>query len=525
MFFFRLGAFGLLGADEPRYAQVAREMLERHDWVTPYLYGHPWLEKPIALYWGQLVSYKLFGVSDWAARLPNAVLASAMVLFIYAFLRRFRPAVALDAALMTASSTLIFGMARGASTDMTLSAPFAIAMLCWYGWDQSQHRGWLAGAYAALAVAMLAKGPVAPFLALAIIAVYAFATRDWSRLIKTLWIPGILLFCVIALPWYVLVQIRTPEFFNVFILQHNLGRFGTRMYRHVQPFWYYIPVVLLATVPWTIWFVAGVVDVVKRWRTRLEDSEYRWPLFLLLWIVIPVAFFSISQSKLPGYILPSIAPCLLLAATYIHESAANGERLPIWGAALQALVMATIGAALIFAPSRMLNAPATHQALMFSALTATFGFALIFVALVVRGWPMLRFATLVPMVLAVSFILRVLGPTVDATQSARPIAELLRRVGVTRDDAREITTFHAKRDVPFGLTFYLNTPVSSYEGLEISPHQFSLPPRVPRRAHIVIAREGSREELRELLPGREILPIGYFRPQRLEIFSVSDASE
>ena len=95
LFFYGLGAFGLVGADEPRYAQVAREMLARHDWVTPYLYGQPWLEKPALLYWGQMLGYKLWGVGDVPARLPSAVLATLMVFFIYFFTRRFRPAAAL----------------------------------------------------------------------------------------------------------------------------------------------------------------------------------------------------------------------------------------------------------------------------------------------------------------------------------------------------------------------------------------------------------------------------------------------
>lgn len=523
MFLFRLSAFGLVGADEPRYAEVAREMLARHDWVTPFLYGQPWLEKPIGYYWGAMVSYKLLGVSDWAARLPNAVLASMMVLFVYGFFKRFRPRIAVDSALMVATSVLIFGMGRAASTDMTLSAPFAIAMLCWFGWYETESKGWLAGSHAALGVAMLAKGPIAPFLAVVIVVAFSLLRREPSRIWRTLWAPGLLVFCAVALPWYVLVQMRTPEFFRIFILEHNLGRFGSNMFRHKQPFWYYVPVVLLAVAPWTIWFVTALARGVRDWRLLRSERSNALTAFLLVWLVVPIAFFSVSQSKLPGYILPAIPPCLLLAAEYIHGRAERGERLPIWAAALQALLMAVLVAALLFAPSRMLHVAHTQQALMFAAVAAALTFGLIFAGLSTRGWPMLRMATLVPMVLMIGFVLRVLGPTVDATQSARPIAQLLQRLGVDDRDRREIMTFHAKRDLPYGLTFYLRRNVGAYEGLEISPNHFDLPPRVPLAAHIVVAREGSREELQELLSGREMLPIGYYRPQKLEIFAVSAA--
>src|SRR5215471_808692 len=121
-FFYGLGAFGLVGADEPRYAQIGREMLEHHDWVTPVLYGQPWLEKPPLLYWGEMISYSAFGVRDWAARVPSAALATLMILAVWVFLRRFRKGAELGGALMLCSTVGIFSFARGAETDMPLAA-------------------------------------------------------------------------------------------------------------------------------------------------------------------------------------------------------------------------------------------------------------------------------------------------------------------------------------------------------------------------------------------------------------------
>src|SRR5215831_15989574 len=158
LFFFGIGALGLVGADEPRYAQIAREMFQRHDWIVPTFNGSPWLEKPVLLYWKAIPCYRLFGVHDWAARLPAAFHATALVLVIFFFMRRFRPGSELDAAIITASSAAVIGFARGASTDMLLAAPLCVAMLAWWAWHRTERKLWLAAFYALLAVGTLAKG-------------------------------------------------------------------------------------------------------------------------------------------------------------------------------------------------------------------------------------------------------------------------------------------------------------------------------------------------------------------------------
>jgi 4-amino-4-deoxy-L-arabinose transferase-like glycosyltransferase len=219
LLFYGLGAFGLLGADEPRYAQVAREMLDRNDWVLPTLNGKPWLEKPPLYYWQAMLSYRVGraflpakkansnneggaagalarasmandGVSEQAARLPGAIDAAIMITAIYFFLRRFRKGSELDGALITASCVGVIGFAHAASTDMPLTATFAIALLAWYRWYENQRRVNLAVFYIFLALGMLAKGPVAPALAAVIVVLFAAAKRDWSSLVRTLWLPG-----------------------------------------------------------------------------------------------------------------------------------------------------------------------------------------------------------------------------------------------------------------------------------------------------------------------------------------------
>jgi len=215
LFILGLQLVGLIGADEPRYAQVAREMLARHDWVTPVLWGHPWLEKPPLYYWCAILAYKAAGeVTDTAARLPSAILSSMLIIFIYRWARRFRLGMQLDAALITASAAIMIGFGRSASTDMPLTVMFTVAMLCWYGWYSSAARGWLLAFYFFLGLATLAKGPVAVFLAALIIVCFAALRRDGRLLLGTLWPIGIAIYLAVTAPWFIAVQRANPEFFR-----------------------------------------------------------------------------------------------------------------------------------------------------------------------------------------------------------------------------------------------------------------------------------------------------------------------
>src|SRR6476619_5661558 len=169
-------------------------MLERRDWITPFLDGKPWLEKPVLYYWEAMLVYSIAGVSDWAARVPSALNATVMSIAVYLFLRRFRPGFQLDGALMTASARGVIGFARAASTAMPLAATFTIAMLAWYAWYESAGKRYLAMSYIFLGLAMLAKGPVAPFLAAVIVMIFATAKGDYRLVARTCWIPGIAAF-------------------------------------------------------------------------------------------------------------------------------------------------------------------------------------------------------------------------------------------------------------------------------------------------------------------------------------------
>jgi len=514
LFFFGLSHFGLIGADEPRYAQVAREMLAGHDWVTPVLGGKPWLEKPPLYYWQAMLAYSLFGVSDWAARLPSAMDAALMVIVVYFFPGKFLPRVQLDGALITASAAGIIGFARAASTDMPLAAMFTLAMLAWYAWHESGSRTYLAASYGALGLATLAKGPVAPLLAAMIILIFAGVNKDYWLLQRTFWSPGILLFCVVTVPWFVAVQVENPEFFRIFILQHNVARFGSNLYHHKQPFWYFVPVTLLGLIPWTVLASVGLIRGLRAWwseRNKVLRSEVALNMFLVIWLLVPVIFFSISQSKLPGYILPVLPAGALLAAQYVEQHVKEAGRPSVALAVLHAVV-----AAAPIVPALMIQYLVLQHRLPWGkALAISCMFAAVLViglGLSLRspiGLRGIRF-TLVPVTLAVAAVLRLGGPALDSTLSARPIADQISRVEKTR---LPLAVFRVSREIEFGLAFYRNQAILRYGSGEIPPME-----------HLLVAPGGSQVEVARLVPGRRVSYLGSFAPQGLDYYWIAGAS-
>ncbi len=509
LFFYGLGSFGLVGADEPRYAQIAREMLARHDWVTPVLNGTAWLEKPVLYYWGAILSYKLFGVSDWAARVPSATMATLLVFSVYLFLRRFRPGSQLDGALIVASSVAMIGFARAASTDMPLTAMFGIALLAWYAWLETDEKRWLGVAYFFLALATLAKGPVAPFLALLIIVAFCLVLRDFKVLARMLWLPGLAIYFVVVLPWYVLVQIRNPQFVRVFFMEHNLQRFSTNMFQHQQPFWYFIPVLVVSVLPWTVLVSVALFRAIRKLIQERLQTSGTFELFLLLWGILPVVFFSLSESKLPGYILPAIPAFGLMLADYLWQKQKHARRVPEAVVVLHCLLNGTMltGALLVwYWISRVRPIPGAVVAA--AIVGGSIALAMIAVILL-RGIATLRLMTMVPVVLGMAFLIKMGAPVMDAHLSSRTLA---REISAMEPTPAPVAVFGVKRDVDYGLNFYRNERTLNYQG------------DIPAVAHLLIVPEGKIQDAQSLAPGWKALPVGSYKPQKLEMYWMSRVS-
>ena len=540
---------GLVGADEPRYAQVAREMLEAHSdichefdakmvprslhladirnsvrciaggTITPLLYGKPWLEKPALYYWRAMSFFKEFGVSDWTARLPSSSATLALVVLVFLHMRRFRPGGHLDAALITTSCIAIVSFARGASTDMQLAAPFCIGMLGWYAWYETGKKFWLFDLYFFGAAATLAKGPVAPFLALAIILLFAGLRREWSVLRRTIWLPGVLLYLVMVLPWYIAVQRNNPTFYRFFFWEHNLERFATNRYQHHQPFWYYLAVLLIGLMPWTVMAIRALVDSVEvsiaEWKVRHNPQRYlghtragdAFPEFLVLWALFPIVFFSFSGSKLPGYILPSIPPLTILTADYLNRVRRRG--LPQWLLWSHAAVCGLLVFVLVLAPQHMKYetlVPSAQWLLIAGASAVVFG-AIVF--LVIRRWGVSQVCnvTLLPILATLVFLLGFYGKELDINYSARPLA---REIQQQAPDVKLVATDSIKRDMDYGLAFYRNEPMVHY-GTD----------GVPAAEHILVVRANDTADLDRWLTGRVYKPLFLYESQGLEVYRVS----
>jgi 4-amino-4-deoxy-L-arabinose transferase-like glycosyltransferase len=514
LFFYGIAQFGLIGADEPRYAQVAREMLQRGDWVTPTLGGRPWLEKPPLYYWQAMLLFMAVGVSDAAARIPSAIDAAALVIAVYFFFQRFRRTVEVDASLIAASCAGIVGYARAASMDMGLASCFGIGMLAWWAWRENGKRSYLAAFYLLMALGMLAKGPVAPFLAGAVIILFAAIVRDWTIVTKSFWVPAVLLFCVVAVPWYIAVQLRNPQFFREFILEHNLARFSSNLYHHPEPFWYYVPVILLALAPWIVFVVASFGQSVRAWwaeRSEGLDPELQLRVFACCWLIVPVIFFSLSHSKLPGYILPAVPAGAILLADYLRQQLEHRTPMRKWLAILHALVACSpiVPAALIgyiVSQHRLPGGRFTWIAVIVAVVLCV----AITLTLIRAQWRMLRFVTLIPVVLAVAAVLKLGTLAIDQNLSTRPLANELAALETHK---LPIAICGASREVEYGLAFYRDQVVARYESGSI-----------PASDHLLVAPPAWKSNVDEVTSGRRVTFLGHYAPQNLDYYWVAAAS-
>ena len=320
-FFFALGRSPLFDVDEGAFSQATLEMFERGDFLSTYLNGQPRYDKPILVYWLQAASVVLFGVSEFAFRLPSALCASLWVLLTFWFARRrFGSNVALLAAGIMATSLGVYIIGRAATADALLNLLIAASMYAAWLHLETGRRPWLHATFAAMGLGFLAKGPVAVLIPLAVTLAFCWLRRDlktWARAVFD-W-RGLLLFGALALPWYVFIIHREGwAFVQGFFLKHNVSRFGGPLQGHAGSLVYYVPVVLLWTLPYTAFFIRALRRVREAWRDDLQC--YCW-----LWFGFVFVFFSLSGTKLPHYVLYGMSGMFILMAVYAPE-----ERSRFW---------------------------------------------------------------------------------------------------------------------------------------------------------------------------------------------------
>jgi 4-amino-4-deoxy-L-arabinose transferase-like glycosyltransferase len=482
--FVGLGAIGLVGPDEPRYASIARTMAQTGDWVTPRLWGHPWFEKPILYYWAAAASFKLFGVSEWAARLPNALaaLAGALLLALAAW-RLWGGRAARLALVIFPTSIGIFAFARAATMDMLLTVSVEAAMVTAlfalprttptaHSWRRHKFRVGprlrlaLVGAFIGLGT--LAKGPVAIILAGGSVVLWAALTRRWRDAIRFLRWESISAFAVVALPWYIACSLANPNFAHSFLWHQNVQRFLTPVFEHVQPWWFFFPILALGLMPWTPALIATVRDI---WRVfRSGEQKASAEVFVACWAIFPLLFFSFSKSKLPGYILPTIPPIILLLARTISgipsrrklaavkpdESGETPARTDRLGLAAIGLVGIGWTALAVTAGHWLRRLPpswdANHHAeiILLLGATALAGLAMAVLAAVRRPRMAVALSALWMGLLVAGVSLKVL-PRLDPFISSRGIAEAVVYVGQPH---MPVEQFKLQRDWSYGLNYY-----------------------------------------------------------------------
>jgi 4-amino-4-deoxy-L-arabinose transferase-like glycosyltransferase len=325
-FFQFLGRFPLIEPDEGRYSEIPREMLERGDFITPLLNYVKYFEKPPLHYWLNAVSFTLFGQNEFAARFAGTLAGLVVVLFTYHLGRRLfdRQAGILAAAIMgTAGGFLV--QARINYTDMTLTCCLTLCLGCFIlaVRDPGPQKGryyYLFYLFSALAV--LAKGLIGIVFPGAIIFLFLLLRRRWA-LLKEMRLPtGILLALVVAAPWFVLVSLKNPEFPRFFFIHEHFERFLTKVHRRYQPFWYFLPILLLTMLPWSFMVPAALRNA---WQER-RGERGEAVVYLLIWALFIFAFFSKSSSKLIPYILPVFPPLALLVALTVQRAVACADR-------------------------------------------------------------------------------------------------------------------------------------------------------------------------------------------------------
>jgi len=326
LWFGTLGYRDLIHPDEGRYAELAREMAQSGDWITPRLDGLKYFEKPALHYWISAAAFKIFGESDWVARLWPGLSGFLTILALYFTAKKYSgQGVADFTALVAAGSIWSVGDSHYLTLDMGLTFFMTLA-LCGFllafhsDVKQSQQRNYLFIAWAAMACAVLSKGLIGIVLPAAVLVIYTVFTRQWFIWKQINWISGTLLFLFITAPWFIIVSLRNPEFFHFFFIHEHLQRYTTTEHQRVGSWYYFIPVLLGGLLPWTSLLPQSLLQ-----NRNESKNTFKPHLFLLIWFVFIFIFFSISGSKLPSYILPVFPALSLLLGEFIQKE--NNSRL------------------------------------------------------------------------------------------------------------------------------------------------------------------------------------------------------
>ncbi len=354
-FGYELGTRALWSPDEGRYAEIPREMVASGDYLTPRLNGVKYFEKPPLVYWLTAGSIGLFGLNEWALRLWPALFALLGCLAIYFLGRRMYDArTGLFASIILAGSPLYDFMGGTLTLDMPETALLTLVLGAFLLGRRAppgrQRRLWFYFFYVLIALAVLTKGLIGMVIPAMVIGAWIVTQGEW-RLLREIHLPvGIIILLVIAAPWHILVSQANPEFTRFYFIHEHFERYLTTVHQRYQPAWYFLPVLLGGLYPWSALLPSALRQLFPGlWRERRRHRE-TW--FLLLWAILPFAFFSVSSSKLVPYILPVFPPLALLLGRWLAQ--AWERRVGLVGEAVLLLLLGVVLAAVfLFLPRWM----------------------------------------------------------------------------------------------------------------------------------------------------------------------------
>jgi 4-amino-4-deoxy-L-arabinose transferase-like glycosyltransferase len=437
LYFWRLGDHALIEPDEGRYSEIPREMRATGDWVTPRLNGVKYFEKPALYYWMNAGAMELLGENEWASRIwpATTALGASAVTFLLAE-SRFGPRAGFLSGAILGSSLLWFALAHINLIDMALAFFISLAML---GFLRGATRGrhWFLLAYAGMALAVLAKGLVGLILPGGIFLVWAILSGRPRALWDAIYLPGLALFLALVLPWYASVSLKNPDFLWFFFVHEHFLRYATMVSDRWQPLWFFLPITLLGFIPWTGTILSGLTDGFRR-LTGLRRSggdyldamsspadEPAEALFLLLWFLLILLFFSVSKSKLIPYILPALPPLAALGGIRLDELIArNDRRSMLFSLALNLLFCALLAGALWFVPNLQDTVPAYLVAAVSrpAAVLIGIGLAVVLVAGLLRS-PGTTAAALLLLALTMGIALKPAFDLYGTIRSPKALAE------------------------------------------------------------------------------------------------------
>lgn len=313
---YKIWSYPLIDADEPRYAEAAKEMINAQQYLIPLADGAFRFEKPILFYWFEILSFKVFGINEWAARLPS-VIAGATTLGFVSWLGSFYR-IGFLAPIVLMTSLEFFVISRMSITDASLNLFIVAVMILFYLiYEKHIQENYIYLLAVMAALGFLTKGPIAILLPTMVGTLYILITRnqgDIFSLLRRYSVKALLIFFSIAAPWYLAIHLATAgDFTQYFFIGQNIGRFSSTLSGHHQPWWFYIAVLVIGSMPWSLYLPAMIADF------KFNTEKLRLKIFALIWIVTVIGFFSFSSTKLANYVMSIFVPVAILFALWLES--------------------------------------------------------------------------------------------------------------------------------------------------------------------------------------------------------------